>query len=133
MTKLATMTDIDDATWAFIENERLEQTRDYLHRGRPLAGLAPAELEARWVAAFRDFAADIGDDSDLVRLFDLEAEYRLRGVELPEELVEAEQAAMDRSMEDWLENDPQSWDETAKSVLDEIVEFTCSTVAIPKS
>ena len=91
------------------------------------------DLQACWIAAFRDFAADIGDDNDLVRMFDLEAEYRLRDLRLPEELVEAEQAMLDRGMEEWLENDPQSWDEMAVSVIDEIADFRCSTAAASKS
>jgi hypothetical protein len=127
------MTDFDNATRAFLENERFEQTRDYLRRGRPYAGLALVDLEARWVAAFRDFAADIGDDVDLVRMFDLEAEHRLRGLGLPEELVEEEQAVLDRGMEDWLENDPKSWDEMADSVFEEIVDFHCATAVASKS
>ena len=81
----------------------------------------------------RDFAADIGDDDDLVRMFDLEAEYRLRDLSLPEELVAAEQEMMDRAMEEWLETDPESWDEMAESVIDEIADFTCSTAAALKS
>ncbi|MBX9942916.1 MAG: hypothetical protein K2Y40_02445 [Reyranella sp.] len=127
------MTDFDDATWAFLENEKLEQTRDYLRRGRPYAGLAPAELEPRWVAAFRDFAADVGDDDDLVRMFDLEAEYRLRGLRLPEELVAAEQEALDRGMTDWLAEDPDSWDDMADQVMDEIAAFTVDAATASKS
>lgn len=127
------MTDFDDATWAFLENEKLEQTQDYLRRGRPYAGLAQADLQARWVAAFRDFAADVGDDDDLVRLFDLEAEYRLRDLRLPEELVEAEQEALDRGMADWLAEDPDSWDHMADQVMDEIAVFTVDTAAASKS
>jgi hypothetical protein len=127
------MTDFDDATWAFLENEKLEQTQDYLRRGRPYAGLVPADLQARWIAAFRDFAADIGDDDDLVRMFDLEAEYRLRGLRLPEELVAAEQEALDRGMEEWLETDPKSWDEMADQVMGEIAVFTVDTAAASKS
>ena len=127
------MTDFDDATWAFLENEKLEQTQDYLRRGRPCAGLASADLQARWVAAFRDFAADIGDDDDIVRMFDLEAEYRLRRLRLPEELVTAEQEALDRGWADWLAEDPDSWDRMADQVIDEIAVFTIDAAAASKS
>jgi|GEM_PF-2547325 len=127
------MTNFDDATWAFLENEKLEQTRDYLHRGRGFAGLEVGRLETAWVQSFRDFAADIGDDEDLVRMFDLEAEYRLRGLRLPEELVVAEQEALDRGMEEWLQNDPKSWDEMAGQVMGEIAVFTVDTAAASKS
>jgi len=123
----------DDATWAFLENEKLEQTQDYLRRSRPYAGPAPADLQARWIAAFRDFAADIGDDEDLMRMFDLEAEYRLRGLRLPEELVAAEQEALDRGMADWLAEDPASWDQMADQMMDEIAVFTVDTAAALKS
>jgi hypothetical protein len=120
------MYDLDQATTAFIENERLEQTRDYLARGRCHAGLAPAELEALWVAAFRDFAA-------IVRMCDLEAEYRLRGVALPEALVAAEQEAFDRSMEAWAAEDPQSWDRTADEMIEEVARFTVDVSLRTKS
>lgn len=127
------MTSFDDSTQAFLENEELEQTSDYLRRGRPYAGLAAADLEAGWVAAFRDFANDVGDDSDLVRMFDFEAEYRLRGVRLPEELVTAEQEMLDRDMESWLTDDPESWDAMANKVLDEIVAFRVEAELSAKS
>lgn len=127
------MTDFDEATSAFLENEKLEQTKDYLHRGRGFAGLEVGKLEAAWVHAFRDFAADIGDDEDLVRMFDLEAEYRLRGLRLPEELVAAEKEALDRGMEEWLAEDPDSWDQMADQVMDEIVVFTVDAAAASKS
>ncbi|TAJ40071.1 MAG: hypothetical protein EPO55_10025 [Reyranella sp.] len=74
-------------------------------------------------------AADIGDDEDLVRMFDLEAEYRLRGLRLPEELVAAEQEARGRGMADWLAEDPDSWDHMADQVMDEIAVFTGDTAA----
>ncbi|MSP75640.1 MAG: hypothetical protein EXR12_05850 [Rhodospirillaceae bacterium] len=127
------MTAFDEATSAFLENEKLEQTRDYLHRGRGFAGLKVGKLEEAWVQSFRDFAADIGDDEDLVRMFDLEAEYRLRGLRLPEELVVAEQEALDRGMADWLAEDPDSWDHMADQMMDEIAVFTVDTAAAWKS
>lgn len=127
------MYDLDQATAAFIENEKLEQTQAYVGRGRRYAALAPADLEARWVAAFRDFAADIGDDEDLVRMFDLEAEYRLRSLVLPEQLVAAEQEALDRDMAAWLAEDSDSWDRMADEMMDEIALFTVDAAERAKS
>lgn len=127
------MTDFDEATSAFLENEKLEQTKDYLHRGRGFAGLEVGKLEEAWVKSFRDFAADVGDDEDLVRMFDLEAEYRLRRLRLPEELVAAEQEALDRGWADWLAEDPDSWDRMADQVIDEIAVFTVDTFVASKS
>lgn len=133
MTKAAAMTDFDEATWAFLENEELEQTKDYLQRGRRFAGLDLESLKSAWVEAFRAFVADSDGEAGVVRHYDLEAEFRLRGEEKPTELVEAEQAVLDREMEEWLRDDPKSWDDMANSVFDEIVDFHCSTAAASKS
>lgn len=59
-------------------------------------------------------------------MFDLEAEYRLRGLRLPEELVVDEQEALDRSMADWLAEAPDSWDHMTDQVMDEIAVFTAA-------
>ncbi len=133
MTKETAMADFDGATWAFLENEELEQTRDYLQRGRSFAELDRESLKVAWVEAFRVFVADSDGEAGVMRYYDLEAEFRLREEEPPAELVEAEQAELDREMEEWLRDDPKSWDEMADSVFKEIVDFHCSTMAASKS
>ena len=127
------MTDFDDTAWAFVQNERLEQTKDYVGRGRAFVALDLDDLKARWVEAFRAFVADIDGDDGIVRMYDLEAEIRLRGAEPPHERVEAEQAAFDREMDEWQAEDPGAWDEVAEQVVQDVVDFHLAAIAAPKS
>ena len=74
---------------AWLQNELLEQTRDYLTRGRRFERLRIDQLNEEWAKAFRQFVRrQIGPyvrDMD-----DAGAELRLRGEEFPTHLVTAE-------------------------------------------
>ena len=74
---------------AFLQNELMKEAKDYLDRGRRFEKLSRAELEAKWVAAFRLFAKQhVGDH--VTDMEDAHAELRLRGLDIPEEAVKAE-------------------------------------------
>jgi hypothetical protein len=74
---------------AWLQNELLEQTRDYLTRGRRFERLRIDQLNEEWAKAFRQFVRrQIGPyvrDMD-----DAGAELRLRGEEFPTHLVMSE-------------------------------------------
>ena len=74
---------------AWLQNELLEQTRDYVTRGRRFERLRIDQLNEEWAKAFRQFVRrQIGPyvrDMD-----DAGAELRLRGEEFPTHLVTAE-------------------------------------------
>ena len=74
---------------AWLQNELLEQTRDYLTRGRRFERLRIDQLNEEWAKAFRQFVRrQIGPyvrDMD-----DAGAELRLRGEEFPTHLVTSE-------------------------------------------
>ena len=73
----------------WVQNELLEQTRDYLIRGRRFERLRLDRLNEEWAEAFRQFVAQrIGPH--LRDLDDSGAELRLRGEEFPTHLVTAE-------------------------------------------
>jgi hypothetical protein len=83
---------------AFLQNELMKEAKDYLDRGRRFEKLARAELEAKWVAAFRLFAKQhIGDH--VTDMEDAHAELRLRGLDIPEEAVKAELEVMRAEIE----------------------------------
>src|SRR5271169_5455138 len=73
----------------WLQNELLEQTRDYLTRGRRFERLRINHLNEEWAKAFRQFVRwQIGPhvrDMD-----DAGAELRLRGEEFPAHLVTSE-------------------------------------------
>ncbi len=73
----------------WIQNELLEQTRDYLTRGRRFERLRLDRLDQEWARAFRQFVRQrIGPH--LRDLDDAGAELRLRSEEFPTHLVTSE-------------------------------------------
>lgn len=84
----------DALAQAFIENEAMNETHDYLARGRAFSALEDDQLRAEWKHAFeRAFASH--EPLDLRKVDDLSAELRLRKLELPEisqEILQAMQA-----------------------------------------
>jgi hypothetical protein len=69
----------------------LERTRDYVARGRALAGLSVDTLNDRWVEMYRIVHA-LEDEDREGELLDLRSEFDLRGIEPPLHLVGAEAA-----------------------------------------
>jgi hypothetical protein len=79
---------------AFLQHKSLEQTQDYLVRGRRFAKLDVAQLNKDWIIAVRVWLAH-KDRTNERMMDDLVAELRLRGLEPPYGAVEQELA--DRS------------------------------------
>jgi uncharacterized protein (DUF2164 family) len=87
MEKLAERFEALPEIW--IQNELLEQTRDYLTRGRRFERLRLDQLNKVWAEAFRQFVRrKIGPH--LRDMDDAGAEIRLRGEEFPTDLVTLE-------------------------------------------
>jgi hypothetical protein len=76
----------------FLQHRKMEQTQDYLSRGRRFAGLNGERLNQDWVAAVRRWLAH-KDRSGERTMDDLAAELELRGAEPPYEAVKQELAA----------------------------------------
>ena len=78
----------------FLQHKSLEQTQDYLARGRRFAKLDVAQMNEDWSNAVRGWLAH-KDRTNERMMDDLAAELRFRGVEPPYAAVEQELA--DRS------------------------------------
>jgi hypothetical protein len=74
---------------AWLESQRMDETQDYLSRGRQLSKLSAEELGQRWVGAFKAYVGQ-GDMSRRRELEDLDAEHSLRKLEPPYRLVKAD-------------------------------------------
>lgn len=88
---------IDALLQAFMDHQAMEETRDYLERGRRFGGLTDDDLSTGWAAAFTAVCAD-GDGRRETDLDDFGAELGLRKLERPEHLVppRAMKAAQER-------------------------------------
>jgi hypothetical protein len=77
---------------AFLQHELMNETKDYLDRGRLFEQLSIRELNEKWITAVRRFVAD--DSSVVFEMDGLSAELRLRSREPPFEAVESEISKM---------------------------------------
>jgi hypothetical protein len=76
---------------AFLQHKSLEQTQDYLVRGRRFAKLDVRQLTEDWIIAVRSWLAHKNRTNERM-MDDLAAELRLRRVEPPYVAVEQELA-----------------------------------------
>ena len=73
---------------AFIQSEEMNETANYLERGRLFERLSRQELEDAWARAFRTYQETRGQGQR--ELLDLSAEFHLRGIEPPYDRVKDE-------------------------------------------
>jgi hypothetical protein len=121
------MTD-KDIMLAYLENRRLEETADYLRRGRHLEGVANEELNQRWVVLFRRWVRSVGTSRrfDHQPRKDIESEMQLHGVEPPWALVQDELGAMEkasRAFTDALARDPVKLMQTERQIGEDLEAF----------
>jgi hypothetical protein len=97
MAKRRRPNDNDDAE-AFLQHELMNETKDYLDRGRRFSEVLPDELAAQWVIAFKAWFA-ARDDAHRREMDDLSAELRLRDLPIPKDQIRAETDAMAKEIE----------------------------------
>ena len=95
----------------------MEETKDYLERGRRFADIEDGKLTQRWAEAFRRWAKHRSDDNQR-EVDDLIAELRLRGTaEPPYDMVQPELDAMRAE----IESDPGPATENAMTKIREFL------------
>lgn len=77
---------------SFLAHESMNETARYLARGRRYEAWTNADVQDRWVMAFKTWFADTSGSSDEVD--DLAAELRLRGEEPPVDRISEETEIM---------------------------------------
>ena len=78
----------DDVT-IYLAEKNTARVAAYVARGRRFETIEAADLQARWIAAFKAFAADPRSTERLRLADDLEDEMKIRRIEPPLEEVEA--------------------------------------------
>jgi len=92
---------------AFLQHRSIEQTQDYLARGRRFATLDVGQLSEDWIIAVRSWLSR--KDRARERLMDdLTAELQLRGSEPPYDVVKKELAVRFAGIEDAAEKEIRS-------------------------
>jgi hypothetical protein len=93
-----------DLVLTYLRNQGLEDTENYIRRGRSLSKVDAGELKDRWVHAFRRMVAAAQShqrESKLNRRdrADIEAELLIRNVDLPYDTVRKEMKALSSAAE----------------------------------
>jgi hypothetical protein len=84
---------------AFVEHRKMEQTQDYLARGRRFATLDVGQLSEDWIIAVRSWLARKNRAGERM-MDDLTAELQLRGFEPPYDAVKQQLAARFSNIEE---------------------------------
>jgi hypothetical protein len=108
---------------AYLQNQRIEALEAYLKRGRQYADIDDQELNRRWIAAFKIWAAAAaaGVQSGHRERLDLDSEIALRGREAPFESVTEECRVLQAVAKAQVSN--PSIRESLENAAKEILEF----------
>ena len=108
--------DIQTAVHSWMAEAQMRLVQDYVNRGRQLEHTPEETLAEDWVSLMRAWAAapESGQDP---RRRDIEAEYSLRGVQPPYELVKAEMEVLARGAVALI----QQMDEVVGEEIDSII------------
>ena len=104
----------------YLANDLIDHIADYASRGRSHKRLTDDQLSAKWIAAFRNFADDRNDRGRRAIEMDLKAEFHLRNIEPPYDLVKPEIVRvvedMSSNFEKMKRDDPDAVDEMSEEM-----------------
>ena len=102
---------------AILANALLEETAQYLWRGRQFKTTSEVELKLRWVEALRRWIKT-HSPGNVRQLDDLSAELRLRGLEPPEDSVQPELSSMVEEIRRDYASDLECLEDIAKRIAE---------------
>ena len=108
---------VKDLTMSIVAEAAMDDTLDYVKRGRRFKEIDGEELKQRWAATFRLLVSDLDDRQVLGELNDLGAELQLREIELPYEAVKVQVEKLIATVRT-PEEDPESWDNVRRAIAD---------------
>ncbi|PVE24311.1 hypothetical protein DC522_11625 [Microvirga sp. KLBC 81] len=108
---------------SWLAEGRMQQVRDYASRGRSLEKTSIERLQGEWIALVRAWVTNPHEHSNPQRA-DIEAEFTLRGLEPPYEMVKDEFEAIIGFASNTMENlDDIEKDRINDEIADELAEF----------
>jgi len=130
------MTDKDeDQVLAYLQNQSLLETQDYLRRGRRFHQTTSSELGDLWVLSFSKWVVE--RKPDLQQDWqDVAAEYRLRGSEPPFDRVRQSFDELIRQASDHADRlfrDPERLSEAERQLQEELDEFQAEINSGPRN
>ena len=102
---------------AILASALMEETAQYLSRGRQFRTTSEVELKLRWAEALRRWIRT-HSPGNVRQLDDLSAELRLRGMGPPEDSVKAELSSMVEEIRRDYESDPECLEDIATRIAE---------------
>jgi hypothetical protein len=119
--------DYEKAVRSWLMSSVIDQTEDYLRRGRRFSDLETDVLKEQWIVAFKKHCRDFEDVALNRKSNDLQAELALRSIDPPFDVVEADlgrmTAAIRESVDDIKLNRPEIWKEGEELARAEFEKF----------
>jgi hypothetical protein len=92
----------DKAVRSWIDSEPVDSVADYAERGRKYAALSDVELSSAWVQTIRASARDTHNKEQRTAQADYSAEFSLRGIDPPFNLVHDDMVQMTENIKIWM-------------------------------
>lgn len=117
---------------AWLENQSLERTEDYVKAGRRFSKLPLEDLKAQWISKFEAYCKDSSGNTPAKEHEELEAELILRDSEAPyddERVVAASEVLFKRAKagHERLNSSPNERDAVNRELLEKIEDFERQT------
>jgi hypothetical protein len=125
------MTD-DKLVRAYISDMFLAMVSDYVRRGRSLQILPEDDLKTVWVARFRAWADDTSSAERRQQWLDADSEIRLRRLEPPSAVVEAELRRLEDRLRE-LKKNPRVMEMLVDELAKDLAEFDAAVAAARKN
>jgi hypothetical protein len=93
----------DKEVRAWVDSESVDSAANYAGRGRRFASLSDQELSSAWVQTLKGWAVDIHDSELRAKNRDYDAEFSLRGIEPPYDLVSEAHDLLYTNMQKWMD------------------------------
>ena len=109
--------DVGELINSILAEDKMEDTRQYLLRGRRFEHLGIEELNQRWTGSSKACADDIANYEALYDYVDSTAEFQLRNIELPHDAIKADLQKLAAAIPSE-EEDPEGWARVRQAIGD---------------
>lgn len=121
---------------AFMIEREIDRTNEYIQQGRRFQSTTIADLNAKWIAAIKQRAANPTDSAPQKLADDLEVEMTIRGLTAPYDDVKAESEAFIayvNGMTERVNAHPEQWREANEELQADIDAVKAKNKAAPKN
>jgi exopolyphosphatase/pppGpp-phosphohydrolase len=116
--------DLSKEMTGWLQSQDMEVTTAYLKRGRAFSSLSLSELTDQWAATFKDVDEYVSNFEVRNLSSYCMAEFRLRGVEPPTEVIKADFARIQKRLRKMMKSMPkEAYNDMAAGLAEDLEEY----------